>query len=102
MAAGHAWALVSRVRACEHIGVKLRVAACCIVLGSIACAHGPHPAVTLAAKEFACEPKAITLHELYPRKVRVEGCGKEATYVKICQGYGIDAKCGWAIKPDEP
>ena len=68
--------------------------------GVCACASGPHPAVELAAKAFSCEPRAVTVHELYPRKVRVEGCGKEAIYVKVCSGYGMDATCGWARKPD--
>lgn len=78
---------------------------CVVVLGSAmpgvaGCATGPHPAVVLAAKDLGCEAKGLTLHELFPRKVRVEGCGKEATYVKVCSGYGMDAKCGWAQKPD--
>jgi hypothetical protein len=54
----------------------------------------------LASKQFGCETKALTLHEIFPRRVRVEGCGKEATYVEVCSGYGLDAKCGWAVKPD--
>lgn len=68
--------------------------------GMFACASGPHPAVEIASKEFKCETTALKLHEIYPRKVRVEGCGKEAIYVKVCSGYGMDSKCGWAVKPD--
>ena len=59
------------------------------------CAIGPHPALALAKKDLGCDTK-LTLHEIYTRKVRVEGCGKEAIYVKGCDSYGADAKCGWA------
>ena len=69
-----------------------------VALSLLGCASGPHPAIPMAAKAFPCEEKALTLHEIYPRKVRVEGCGKEATYVEVCSGYGMDAKCGWARK----
>ena len=69
-----------------------------IASGMLGCASGPHPAIPIAAKAFPCQEKALTLHKIYPRMVRVEGCGKEATFVEVCQGYGIDAKCGWGQK----
>jgi hypothetical protein len=71
-----------------------------VVFGLLGCASGPHPAIVLAAKEFGCDVKVLKLHESYPRKVRVEGCGKEASYVKLCTGYGMDATCGWVRKQD--
>jgi hypothetical protein len=79
----------------SHRGPGLLVA-----FGLLGCASGPHPAIVLAAKDFGCEAKVLTLHESYPRKVRVEGCGHEATYIKLCTGYGMDASCGWVRKQD--
>lgn len=68
--------------------------------GALACASGPHPALEVAAKDLGCEEPSLTLHEIYPNKVRVEGCDKEGTYVKTCDGYGVTASCGWAkLKP---
>ena len=32
----------------------------------------------------------MKVHEIYPKKVRVEGCGQEAIYVDACDGYGAD------------
>ena len=61
------------------------------------CASGPHPALTIASRDFECPIKSLTRHEIYPNKQRVEGCGKEATYVKDCDtGYGTDSSCEWA------
>ena len=68
--------------------------------GAFGCASGPHPALVLATKDLACEQKALKLHEIFPRKVKVEGCGKDATYVNICAGYGIESKCDWQRKND--
>jgi hypothetical protein len=62
----------------------------------LGCASGPHPALKLAAKHFACEESALKLHEIYPKKVRIEGCGKDAIYVDACGGYGVQEKCAWA------
>jgi flagellar biosynthesis GTPase FlhF len=67
-------------------------AACVLV----ACATGPHPALQLASKDLGCEQRALKLHQIYPQKVRVEGCGMEATYVDACTGYGVEENCGWA------
>lgn len=66
-------------------------AACVLV----ACATGPHPALQLASKDLGCEQRALKLHQIYPKKVRVEGCGSEATYVDACTGYGVEEDCGW-------
>jgi hypothetical protein len=66
-------------------------AACVLV----ACATGPHPALQLASKDLGCEQHALKLHQIYPKKVRVEGCGGEATYVDACTGYGVEEDCGW-------
>ena len=74
----------------SHRGLIL-LAAC--ALG--ACASGPHPALQIASKDLNCEQSGLKLHEIYPKKVRVEGCGKQATYVDACSGYGMDEKCGW-------
>jgi hypothetical protein len=60
-----------------------------------ACASGPHPALQIASKDLNCEQSGLQLHEIYPQKVRVEGCGKQAIYVDACSGYGMDEKCGW-------
>ena len=69
----------------------------CGVLAALGgCASGPHPALALAHKDFNCAQAELTLHEIYPHKVRVEGCGREAIYVKACSGYGTDSSCGWA------
>lgn len=74
----------------SHRGLIL-LAAC--TLG--ACASGPHPALQIASKDLDCEQSALQLHEIYPKKVRVEGCGRQGIYVDACSGYGIDEKCGW-------
>ena len=66
------------------------------LLGLCGCASGPHPAMELAARDFDCPMKSLKRHEIYPNKQRVEGCGKEATYVKDCSGYGTDSDCKWA------
>jgi hypothetical protein len=60
-----------------------------------ACASGPHPALQIASRDLDCEQSALQLHEIYPKKVRVEGCGKQAIYVDACSGYGVEEKCGW-------
>jgi hypothetical protein len=65
------------------------------------CASGPHPALEVAAKDFECPIAQLERHEIYPNKQRVEGCDKEAVYVKDCGGYGTDAACRWAkAKPE--
>lgn len=60
-----------------------------------ACASGPHPALQLASTDLSCEQSQLTLHQIYPKKVRIEGCGKTAIYVDACNGYGSDETCGW-------
>ena len=70
-------------------------------LGWLGCASGPHPSLAIATKDLGCEEKALKVHEIFPRKVRVEGCGKEAIYVKLCAGYGMDSKCDWQRKLDQ-
>jgi hypothetical protein len=67
-----------------------------------ACASGPHPAVQMAAKDFDCPMKDLKRHEIYPNKQRVEGCGKEAIYIKGCTDYGVDGECGWAKQVPKP
>lgn len=63
----------------------------------LGCASGPHPAMQLAARDFDCPMASLKRHEIYKNKQRIEGCNKEAVYVKNCgQGYGTDAECGWA------
>ena len=74
----------------SHRGLIL-LAAC--ALG--ACASGPHPALQIASKDLDCEQSGLRLHEIYPKKVRVEGCGRQGIYVDACSGYGMDEKCGW-------
>ena len=61
-----------------------------------ACKSGPHPALKPASQYLKCSQSALKVHEIYPQKVRVEGCGKEAIYVDACKGYGADEKCEWA------
>jgi hypothetical protein len=39
----------------------------------VACATGPHPALQLASKDLGCEQRALKLHQIYPKKVRVGG-----------------------------
>ena len=88
---------------CQPLGMWRWHWGLCVALATLAalgCASGPHPAIPIAAKAFPCDEKALTLHEIGPRMVRVEGCGKDATYVKVCDGYGIDSKCGWGRKKD--
>jgi hypothetical protein len=61
-----------------------------------ACATGPHPALKLASRDLGCEQSQLKLEQIYPKKVRIEGCGKTAIYVDACNdGYGTDATCGW-------
>jgi hypothetical protein len=67
-----------------------------IACALVACASGPHPALKIASDDLGCEQSGLKLHQIYPKKVRVEGCGKEATYVNACDGYGADAQCGWS------
>jgi hypothetical protein len=85
---------------CDDARVSRSGLSVLVVFSLLGCATGPHPAIVLAAKEFGCEAKLLKLHETYPRKVRVDGCGKEASYVKLCTGYGMDASCGWVRKQD--
>jgi len=66
-------------------------AACALV----ACASGPHPALQVASTDLDCEQSGMKVHQIYPKKVRVEGCDQEAIYVDACNGYGVDAQCGW-------
>ena len=49
----------------------------------------------IASKDLNCDQSGLQLHEIYPKKVRVEGCGKQAIYVDACSGYGMEEKCGW-------
>jgi hypothetical protein len=53
--------------------------------------------MTMAARDFDCPMASLTRHEIYPNKQRIEGCGKEAIYIKGCGGdsYGADSKCEW-------
>jgi hypothetical protein len=60
-----------------------------------ACASGPHPALQLASRDLSCEQSQLKLEQIYPKKVRIEGCGKTAIYVDACSGYGTDETCGW-------
>ncbi|MDD9943130.1 MAG: hypothetical protein OXU20_18960 [Myxococcales bacterium] len=69
--------------------------AACTASLFVGCATGPHPALALAKQDLKCKEQ-LELHEIYPQKVRVEGCGKEAVYVEGCDKYGIDAECVWA------
>lgn len=62
----------------------------------LACASGPHPALKTAARDFDCPIAELKRDEIYPSKQRIEGCDKEAVYVKDCGGYGTDADCRWA------
>lgn len=66
-----------------------------------ACASGPHPALTLASRDFACPIEQLQRHQIYPNKQRIEGCGKEAIYIKGCNGYGADSKCDWVKVPQK-
>lgn len=61
----------------------------------VACASGPHPALEVASSDLDCEQSAMKVHQIYPKKVRVEGCGQEAIYVDACNGYGVGSECGW-------
>lgn len=64
-------------------------------LALVACASGPHPAIEVASSDLDCAQSAMKVHQIYPKKVRVEGCGQEAIYVDACDGYGVDSECGW-------
>ena len=59
------------------------------------CASGPHPALEVASRDLKCDQKELKRHEIYPKRQRVEGCGKEGIYVEDCAGYGVDSKCRW-------
>lgn len=62
----------------------------------LGCASGPHPALQAAARDFNCPMAQLKRDEIYPNKQRIEGCDKEAIYVKHCgSGYGMDAECNW-------
>ena len=76
-----------------------RLIAALLLLG---CASGPHPAMTLAARDFKCPMASLKRDEIYPNKQRIEGCNKEAIYVKTCGGYGIDSECKWAKAKPTP
>jgi hypothetical protein len=67
-----------------------------------ACASGPHPAMTLASKDFACPMSSLERHQIFPNKQRIEGCGKAAIYIKGCSGYGADSTCDWVRTPAGP
>ena len=69
------------------------------ILALAGCASGPHPALRLASKDFDCPIKELSRHEIYANKQRIEGCDKEAVYIKGCDGYGATAKCGWVRAP---
>jgi hypothetical protein len=58
------------------------------LLSILACASGPHPAMTMAARDFDCPLTGLARHEIYPNKQRIEGCGKEAIHIKGCGGEG--------------
>jgi hypothetical protein len=79
-----------------------RNAAWFVVVLVVGCASGPHPALQVASRDFECPVGQLKRDEIYPNKQRVEGCGKEAVYVKDCgTGYGTDAECRWAkLKPE--
>jgi hypothetical protein len=72
---------------------RLFIASAALALG--ACASGPHPALELASRDLSCEQSQLKLEQIYPKKVRIEGCGKSAIYVDACSGYGTDETCGW-------
>lgn len=74
----------------------------CLCVCASSCASGPHPALEMASKDFKCPIKSLTRHEIYPNKQRVEGCGKDAIFIKGCTGYGVDSKCDWVKAPPEP
>jgi hypothetical protein len=71
----------------------LFIASVAFALG--ACASGPHPALQLASRDLSCERSQLRLEQIYPKKVRIEGCGKTAIYVDACSGYGTEETCGW-------
>ena len=75
-----------------------------VLLCLLGCASGPEVAMNLAAKDFKCPVKDLTRHEIYPNKQRIEGCGKEAIYIKGCPrgSYGAGAECGWAKAKPAP
>jgi len=70
---------------------------CLVGLWLVGCASGPHPAVVMASKDFDCPQASLTRHEIYPNKQRIEGCGKEAIYIKGCTSgsYGTSGTCDW-------
>ena len=70
-----------------------------VLVSLLGCASGPHPAIVMASKDFDCPEKSLTRHEIYPNKQRIEGCGKEAIYIKGCTDYGAAGKCDWAKAP---
>lgn len=70
-----------------------------IALFSVACASGPHPATTAAAKDLKCPQAEIKRTEIYPKKQKIEGCGKEEIYILGCAGYGMNEECEWTKQP---
>jgi hypothetical protein len=77
---------------------SLSLVCLCALASGLGCASGPHPALKVAAEDLGCEEKSLTLHEIYPKKVKIEGCGKEGIFVEGCSGYGVTSECGWARK----
>jgi len=64
-----------------------------------ACASGPHPSIEVASKDFECPSAELTRTEIYPKKQKFEGCGKEAIFILGCAGYGANESCEWVRQP---
>jgi hypothetical protein len=82
------------------IRVSLLLCSCLWLLA--ACASGPHPAMVIASKDFDCPMKDLERHQIFPKKQRIEGCGKAAIYIEGCNGYGADSSCKWVRTPAPP
>jgi hypothetical protein len=63
--------------------------------GAGACASGPHPSLEVASRDLKCPVEQLQRHEIYPKRQRLEGCGKEGIFVEDCSGYGLNAECRW-------
>ena len=89
----------TRTRLCQYPGMPALMLILIATLLALGCASGPHPATTVAAKDFDCPIAEVTRHEIYPKKQEMKGCGKEGIYINGCAGYGANEKCEWVKQP---
>lgn len=57
-----------------------------------------HPVVRMASFDLKCPKDQLGFMEIDEKTWGVEGCGKRARYVEICQRsgmYGLNQECQW-------